>query len=995
MRSLFRRLIEKLRAFVRSLRSLGYSPLRGRNSRSGAGAGIAPPGAPQSVAPLPGTSGSPPTHPLSEQEAVGRWPDIPKLTGAKPEFSEQDTTVSAEVAKHTKVTGAIELTEKESRSQREVDSVAPAMPPSSRSADLISAKDQAHETAPASDGLCAADASPGSLAKPASEVPLSSSDAIAAPQIRHNQIPLTHPDAESGPSVRGSEQPVVRSVDPPGEAAPHEVPSPLVTRLESPPFQRMPSGEEVNLPAGACTPLEATSSSQESMNEHEQATAEGSQPVTRANLSPSVLQDDELRLRREPGPHAHSNTSPAVGPSRTRPSEERQRHRAAPAPYDQPFTGPGVRAPGEDYLSWNRAIAHHCLFADASADETVYLAITPRVLAGAFAEACNEQLTPEDAETRFAEAVSAMYQACVLSHPRRLQVLRRCGPDGLPECAAFLALSVLAAYRMQTDEEAAATAYYRRLDELLRCGLAAGGLPRGFELSEFEGLWVFLHAWLDREHGRRLAMPGADVGLRRYVALPLSHVPLRTVDIERLPDFFSWAAYEPGEKVARSELEARLRAWCAGRSAFTTAGMAALADERRPAVVAQVAHELEAWDGSHADAPGRRRARVEILLDVIQRRPVLSFLPRRPAVFPAVFDDGVHSFEATDEGWYSPLPILREDGTALAEGFAWEVVAHDLRFTLHRPASSAIALPNDGYTGFRSHPALRLGIPAAVLCREELAAYASDYLSSISNGRCYSMQSSELPCGWQAFLGVVPRSIQSPPAGLEALAVDAERNLIPTGGLRLGSRWAWLAGAPPRIALSGYSVGAGVAVNGSPISVAEDGTLAADQHLARPGIHLIEAPGVQRRIEIVEPRVNAPRPEPRVPSFALALPPGFWTLLGETPGQVAAPASQAAGGALALCLFKPIWAVELGTGRGARVLCLVAHPPPPQRVSRGTRSRRSSRRLLTWADQIYGAAMRRPEIRGLSVGDGAELAASWGQYRQAARLLKRQLKSHR
>ena len=39
-----------------------------------------------------------------------------------------------------------------------------------------------------------------------------------------------------------------------------------------------------------------------------------------------------------------------------------------------------------------------------------------------------------------------------------MQTLRRFGGDNFPDCIAFLAASVLAAYQMRSDEEAAATA---------------------------------------------------------------------------------------------------------------------------------------------------------------------------------------------------------------------------------------------------------------------------------------------------------------------------------------------------------------------------------------------------------------------------------------------------------------------------------------------------------------------------------------------------------
>ena len=143
---------------------------------------------------------------------------------------------------------------------------------------------------------------------------------------------------------------------------------------------------------------------------------------------------------------------------------------------------------------------------------------------------------------------------------------------GEPDCAAFLAASVLAAYRMQADDEAAAHAYYVRLAELLRCDMSAAH-PTGFHPAAFESLWVFLQNWLREEHDLRLARPTADVGLRRFVALPLAHVPLRCLDIEKLPTFFYWAGYEPGGRVPRDRLYADLCMWQQARSSLTQPGI--------------------------------------------------------------------------------------------------------------------------------------------------------------------------------------------------------------------------------------------------------------------------------------------------------------------------------------------------------------------------------------------------------------------------------------
>ncbi|MBI4502887.1 MAG: hypothetical protein HY700_17205 [Gemmatimonadetes bacterium] len=646
------------------------------------------------------------------------------------------------------------------------------------------------------------------------------------------------------------------------------------------------------------------------------------------------------------------------------------------------------------YLLWNRALVHHCLLDDQS-HEDAFLTITPTILAAALAAAQPGRLPSEEAEARFVQAVTDLYHSRVLREPQGLGVLRRCSVNGLPDCVAFLAASVLAAYRMQTDEEATASAYYFRLAELLKCDLV-GGHPRGFDPEEFEALWRFLERWIS-EKGRRLAMPGPDAGFRRFVALTLTHVPLRRVDIERLPDFFTWAGYQPGARMPRQRLDQDLSSWSLGRSVFTNAGTAALADERRRAVMAQVAHELESWDGSQTDSFGRRSARVEILIDPVMRRPELFYLARRPPAFPSLFSDGVHSLEASHDGWYDPVPIPPEDGSLLAEGFAWELEAGVLRLVLHRPAARAIALPESpDYTGYMSHSNLRLGVRGAVLCLEAYANQVAGHLSEVSQQRCASLNHPNVPDGWRLFAGFRPQRRLDAPGGLEALAVESSVDLVPEGGLRLGSRWAWVAGAAPRLVVAGLTAGDQVTIDGDPVMVADDGELAAEGRLGRPGTHVVEVGGTRRWIEIVEPTVrNASLPLDRQ-GTAVALPPGSWTLVGATPGEVTNPVCRSRGGAVALCSFSAVWAIDVGAGPGATVLCLGSNPSLPARVERFPSRGRAARSALSWASTIYNAAIRRPRMTLLHTDEvGAEVKETWAVYSRWAREIKRRFRSVR
>lgn len=650
-----------------------------------------------------------------------------------------------------------------------------------------------------------------------------------------------------------------------------------------------------------------------------------------------------------------------------------------------------------EYASWNSAIVEQLLLAKPLSEQA-YLCVTPRILASAFAEAGFDTLTPEEAEHRFITAVSNVYRERVLNHSERLRVLRRCGRDGLPDCVAFLAVSVLAAYRMQSDEETSANAYYIRLSDLLGCEMS-GSHPAGFSPTVFESLWVFISNWLDENHGQRLVMPGTEIGLRRFVALPLAHVPLRCLDIEKLPTFFGWAGYEPQSRVQRDELFADLRLWQETRNALTQTGAQALFDDRSDAVIAQVSAELESWDGSFSESVTRRSALVEIQFDIIQRQPMLAYLPRRPSGFPAVFSDGERVLEASDEGWYDPFPIGPPDGEPLASGFEWQSVVEGMQFTLRRPSTGVLALaPSSNYSGFLSSRHLLRGVKCAVLCRNELVDKAVDYLSEVARQSLNAVNHPLLPSGWSIIRDVTARQRIEAPAGLEPIEIDPNIDLLVSGGLRAGPRWSWLAGAPPRVFVTGIEESEKTKVNGVPYEVSANGELMCKGLIAQPGEYLIEVGRVRRRIQVVEPVVwlhsssdgldiiSANR------TVTVALPQGSWTLIGASPGEVCTAQSAFLRGTLASCSFEPIWAVQVGAGLGARVVVL-ANPEPPCKFDTRRLMLPARKAWGRWASMIYNANIRRPRFIGLNgIHSDERSALVWKQYALAAKQIKRALK---
>lgn len=723
--------------------------------------------------------------------------------------------------------------------------------------------------------------------------------------------------------------------------------------------------------------------------------------ITRAPESPAAQLNGPMSVEAEAVLPSPSIADAIV--QRPRPSREAKLISPGAGPYSAPLRPSALdrRPPTptlgivfpEAYLQWNRILVEHCLLGVPDGTGPTYLSGTPTILAAALEAEQGQLLSPQDAAADFTAAVSLAYSTVVLREPDRLWALAQLGPDGVPLSVGFLTLSVLAAYQMHSDEESGPNAYYPRLASLLGCELVAGH-PRGFDPVDFGNLWDLLGSWLDRNCDQALALPGPDAGLRRYIAYPLYHVPLRQVDIEKLPQFFDWAGLEAGSKAEAAFLGEAFERWASGPGILSRAGHSALVDERRPAVEVQLALELEAWDGSWTDRAGCRAAAVHVLLDFRRAQPELFFLPRRPLSFPATFDDGSHVFAAGEQGWYDQVPIATDDGPVLESGFHWVCSSPQGQVSLHRPQSSAIALrPAPDFTGFLSSRNLPLGVESAVLCISAMEAATAEFLSTVTGARSRALNHPAVPDGWRLFSGIVPRSSSPPPYRLDALTIESTTTVILRGGLRVGRRAAWLSGAPPTI-LVGGAEGLTTTIDGRP-AIVTNGVLNVPAPLP-VGTHVVEAGRARKRLEIVEPEGSWDACATLIDTVkgpirhSVALPSGVWTVIGARPDQATTVTCSELGAILTLP-FLPVWAVTVGNRRGATVaLCLVDRPLAPD--LRDFRRALSGALAMTeaWSSAIYDAHVRRARLGWLyEVGAAAELRAAWQGYWLASKSLKR------
>jgi hypothetical protein len=647
------------------------------------------------------------------------------------------------------------------------------------------------------------------------------------------------------------------------------------------------------------------------------------------------------------------------------------------------------------YEKWNQALATYCLLSNV-AHSQVSLTISSHILAAAWAKSHRVRFTSEEAEKDFIAAVSELYRREVA--PTGLLSLNEIGHSGLPRSIAFLGLSVLAALAMGHEESLPVHAYYPRLGDLLGYNQNQG-FPPGFTPEDFKQLWLYLRQWLKKNHNIALAWPERKVGPFHIVALPLSHAPLRKIDLQKLPAFFAANRYQPGVSGAPQRLERDFMRWV-GSAQLTAFGLQAFNDGRREQVLAQVAYELEAWDGVVEEPDHSHVAPVELLLDLPRRQPELSYWPRRPHIFPEMFEDKQHDriFESCEEGWYDPVVIPPEDGQQLARGFIWEMQYSGKRLRLRRGETHVVALApsvNQDQTGFVSRWRLPLNIKCAVLCRRELETAVSLYLRSITGRPRTPITGRGVPHGWQLYIDVKPvQPIPLVSPVLEPISVETDIDIFPVGGLRVGQRQ-WIAGAPPRLHLSGTNTPlAEATIDGEKIDVAADGSLLDNGLLANPGAHIAVCADAQLTIEVLNPALTyfADKRETESKGSFAVLPPGRWTVIGAACHELLYCRSSEPNGVVVRTRFNAVWAVNSAPTREAKIVCFTPAPPPP--IFPIYLSAPQRRLAIGWAKAVLSPHTLQPRIGCFDAASGARLMRGWKTYVAAAQSMEASLQRH-
>lgn len=291
------------------------------------------------------------------------------------------------------------------------------------------------------------------------------------------------------------------------------------------------------------------------------------------------------------------------------------------------------------YELWNAALAQ-TVFAPEHAGRSVYLDMEAEVI-----QRAAEEIWPPIAgaavnvELAFRRSVS---RTCVSRRPRLGRPLERdqFWDEGIdfnthvsqveawlgkrateteavnepPPCIALLALCSLAAERMRADSDKAASNYYGRLAEVLEIAEERAS-QLGIKYREHALLlWESLNIWLRDQHGQRGLPTAVSFGHQRFVSLPISQALIRAHERERLSEFFALYQFNPGQQVARDDMQVMLGRWIPGSGASGLRDVWGRGPEMRRRIADVVCTELEHWMGESPSATVAGRQQRSLLL---------------------------------------------------------------------------------------------------------------------------------------------------------------------------------------------------------------------------------------------------------------------------------------------------------------------------------------------------------------------------------------------
>ena len=382
-----------------------------------------------------------------------------------------------------------------------------------------------------------------------------------------------------------------------------------------------------------------------------------------------------------------------------------------------------------NYDEWNKAILHYTING-VPVGSRIFLAIDEEAIIR-IANLLDEPLSITERVNDFIQAVR---QRCVAFGGQSVKLIKPNFSDMLnpPPYLAFLAATVLAAYRMGEDEESSSNNYFVPLDEILGLPEVIHGRPAGLEHEEL--LWLHWAKWLHYRGFSPSAQAGS--GSHKYVRYPISQTFLRETDKDVLWRHFTsrnWSHHFDENAVSARIIRDR-KYLTRHLERFLSPGHT---DKiQREGVLQAIFDVYDLWTNSEPHTTYQERsytvnrnlqAGLYRQVDIFANQPEYLLFPRQPRrireqSLQLSYQGELQPLIPEQPGWYRPLWELLPD--ELTHGLHGEIVGSDEVKELIFPAQDFWILvpdPDDPESGiYASWSKPELGIPFVLLCKSSL-----------------------------------------------------------------------------------------------------------------------------------------------------------------------------------------------------------------------------------------------------------------------------------
>lgn len=398
------------------------------------------------------------------------------------------------------------------------------------------------------------------------------------------------------------------------------------------------------------------------------------------------------------------------------------------------------------YEQWNRAIIKH-IFEACDPGETVFLNTTSETLSE-IAE--QEGFNVDDAVESLKEAVRKKVVVENIIPPHKVWLFRvdprhfiNYTPEKDPPQVAFLALSVLAASMMESENSIAAFDYFSRLNQVL-IGQLIKDAPKGFDRPLFQLCWKHLQRWAHKQHDVELYLTEGPTN-QKYVWLPISQCLISNRYRRNIYLFFQHFNLTPFSKVQDEKLESDLHAWLSSSSGSAKIIRYFSKETYKQSILNQVKNLLEHWDGiipPSLPTYTRHRSsliRVELQIKMLDTQ-IRYWLRRRERDEIGLEDNllGVESLQTfNSEKWFRPQTDKKNAFWNLSNDLQFKTAEKiPIVYTLGHSDIWVFRVDKECDEGWISHRNMHLNEDHLIVFKEWLREQVINCLSQTSGQKC-------------------------------------------------------------------------------------------------------------------------------------------------------------------------------------------------------------------------------------------------------------------